>query len=176
MRATKTLTNKIRDLRQWNCDIGRPDLTSRFPQAEHTPEGFFASRPKCMLFLRITLNLKVIAPILINDLPNTDNIICDACLGPTGLEEKGRRFFPFPGGSSDAVYHVHLYIFKKLDSTYRGPSMDNLGRSFGGISQCVVGNVVTATPVTSGMGANFKVTSVMIPRVPSDPVKSPFRL
>lgn len=40
----------------------------------------------------------------------------------------------------------------------------------------IVGNVVTATPVSSGIRANFRVASVTKPSVPSEPVKRPFRL
>lgn len=40
----------------------------------------------------------------------------------------------------------------------------------------IVGNVTTATLVTSGMTASFKVISVTSPSVPSEPTKSWFRL
>ena len=40
----------------------------------------------------------------------------------------------------------------------------------------IEGNATTATRVSSGIGASFKVASVMIPSVPSAPTKSDVRL
>ena len=40
----------------------------------------------------------------------------------------------------------------------------------------IVGNVTTATLVSSGITASLRVISVTSPRVPSDPTKSPLRL